>query len=129
MSSSLRTPLGRVRGLGSAKTGTEDHIASRVSSIALAPLSCWFAISAATSLDGTYENALAWAAHPVNAVLLFLFVVASLYHMGLGMRVIVEDYIHKHGTKHVLLILNSFAWMALAVVAAFALIRLSLGGL
>lgn len=125
--SNLRTPLGKVRGLGAAKSGTTEFIASRVTSIALSPLCVWLVISAAVNLDGGYESAVAWAARPLNAVLLILLVVASFYHMGGGMRVIVEDYIHKNSTKALLLLGNVFLWTALTAASVFAIVKISVG--
>jgi succinate dehydrogenase / fumarate reductase membrane anchor subunit len=122
----MRTALGKVRGLGASRGGTADHIAIRVSSIALLFLTPWFILSAATSLK-TYEAARAWAGHPLNAVLAALFVIAAFHHMQLGMRVVIEDYIHKHNTKAAFLVLNYFLCAGLAAASLFAIVRLSLG--
>lgn len=125
--SSYRTPLGRVRGLGAAKSGTDIHIGQRVSAIALALLSPWFVVAAAVGLRDGREGALAWVAHPLNSVLLALLIIASFYHMGLGMRVIIEDYINKKSTKQLLLIANMFAWVGLMAASLFAVLRIALG--
>lgn len=124
---SYRTALGRVRGLGAAKSGTSIHIGQRVSAIALALLAPWFVVAAALGVRGGYAGAAAWVAHPVNSVLLSLLLIAAFYHMGLGMRVIVEDYIHKHATKQLLLIGNMFLWVGLTAVSLFAVLRITFG--
>jgi len=124
---SYRTPLGKVRGLGAAKSGTSIHIGQRVSAIALALLSPWFVVAAALGVRGGYAGAAAFVSNPVNAVLLSLLLIAAFYHMSLGMRVIVEDYIHKTSTKQVLLIGNMFLWVALTAASLFAVLRISFG--
>lgn len=123
---SIRTPLGRVRGLGSAKHGAGHFIAQRVSAIALIFLVPWFLISLIGAVRGGYDGALAWVADPTNAVLVLLAVGASLYHMRLGMQVVVEDYIAKHGTKNLLLILNTFICVALFATAAFSVLKIAI---
>jgi succinate dehydrogenase / fumarate reductase membrane anchor subunit len=115
----FRTPLGRARGLGSAKSGVGRFIGERVTSTALVFLVLWGVWSALTIARGGYDDAIGWLGSPVNAVLLLLLMIVGFYHMQVGMRVIVEDYIHKPVTKALLLIANAFAcWggMALAVV-------------
>lgn len=122
---SIRTPLGKVRGLGSAKHGAGHFIAQRVSAIALVFLVPWFLISLIGAVRGGYDNALAWVADPINAVLVLLAVGASLYHMRLGMQVVVEDYIAKHSTKNLLLIVNTFVCVVLFVAAAYAVLKIA----
>ncbi|MBU6371721.1 MAG: succinate dehydrogenase, hydrophobic membrane anchor protein [Alphaproteobacteria bacterium] len=126
-STSYRTPLGKARGLGTAKSGTSIHIGQRVSAIALAFLSPWFVIAAALGVRDGYAGAAAFVSHPVNSVLLSLLLIAAFYHMGLGMRVIVEDYIHKKSTKQLLLIGNMFLWVGLTAVSLFAVLRITFG--
>lgn len=126
MKESLRTPLGKVRGLGSAKHGAGHFIAQRVSAIALLFLVPWFLISLIGAVRGGYDGALAWVSEPLNAVLTLLAVGAALYHMRLGMQVVVEDYIAKHGTKNVLLILNTFICVVLFVAAAYAVLKIAI---
>lgn len=127
MAKSLRTPLGRVRGLGAAKSGTGEFIAMRVTSAALGALGPWFVISAALHLDGSYARTAEWIDQPINAVLMILLIVASFYHMGTGMRTIVEDYIQKHGSKIVLLLGNMFLWVSMALASVYAILRVSFG--
>jgi succinate dehydrogenase / fumarate reductase, membrane anchor subunit len=86
---SLRTPLGRVRGLGAAKEGTGHFISQRVSALALMFLLPWFMIAVALSFKGGYEAARAFVGNPINSVLLVLFVAAAFYHMRLGLQVVI----------------------------------------
>ena len=123
---SIRTPLGKVRGLGSAKHGAGHFIAQRVSAIALLFLVPWFLISLIGAVRGGYDGALAFIADPVNAVLILLSVGAALYHMRLGMPVVIEDYIGRKSTKAVLLILNTFVCVALFAIAAYAVLKIAI---
>lgn len=123
---SIRTPLGKVRGLGSAKHGAGHFIAQRVTAIGLVFLVPWFLISLIGAVRGGYDGALLWIADPVNAVLTLLAVGAALYHMRLGMQVVIEDYIAKNSTKAVLLILNAFICVALFAAAAYAVLKIAI---
>ncbi len=126
-----RTPLGRARGLGSAKDGVGRFLAERVTAAALVILVIWALASALVLARGGYAGAVMWLGSPVNAVLLALLAGAGFYHMQMGVAVIIEDYIHRHITRTVLLLANAFAcWggMALTILCVLkvALIR---GGL
>jgi succinate dehydrogenase / fumarate reductase membrane anchor subunit len=123
---SIRTPLGKVRGLGSAKHGAGHFIAQRVTAIGLVFLVPWFLISLIGAVRGGYDGALLWIADPVNAVLTLLAVGAALYHMRLGMQVVIEDYIARNSTKAVLLIFNTFICVALFAAAAYAVLKIAI---
>ncbi len=125
---SMRTPLGRVRNHGAAGEGTGHFIAVRVTSIALAILTPWFAVSAALSMrDGSYLSAIDFLTEPVNAVGVLLLVAIGLYHMSLGMQDVIVDYILKPSTKVALLFLNLAIPLVLAVAAIFAVLLVNLG--
>jgi succinate dehydrogenase / fumarate reductase membrane anchor subunit len=117
---SLKSPLGRVLGLGSAGEGTGHWLAQRLSAIGLVPLTLWFAMSllALPSLD--YYSVAAWVASPLNAVLLVLLVLAAVYHSSLGTQVIAEDYLHAPGPRVAVLTLLKLVHVALAVAGTFA---------
>ncbi|MBI1339436.1 succinate dehydrogenase, hydrophobic membrane anchor protein [bacterium] len=122
---SLRTPLARVRGLGPAKEGAHHFITQRVSALALIVLVPWMLLSLLSAVRGGYEDATAWIGTPFNAVLITLTVAASLYHMRLGMQVVIEDYIGRTTTRAVLLILNTFVCVFLFAVAAFSVLKIA----
>ncbi|MBN9072692.1 MAG: succinate dehydrogenase, hydrophobic membrane anchor protein [Rhizobiales bacterium] len=124
----MRTPLGKVRGLGSAKDGTEHFWHIRLTAVALVPLSL-FVIGWVLSLRGvSVDGVRASLAQPLVALPVALFLVAALFHMRLGMQIIIEDYVHGEGSKVVLLMLNTFFTIAIGVVSLFALLKLSFGG-
>ena len=108
----IRSPLGRARGLGSAKHGVGHFIAQRVTAMALLLLLLWGAASAVSLAHGDYDSAVVWLHAPLNAALASLLAFAGFWHMSIGMRVIVEDYFQKAGTKAALLVLNIFiCWL------------------
>lgn len=125
---SMRTPLGRVRHHGAGAAGTGHFIALRVTSIALALLAPWFAVSVALAVrDASYLSTIDFLSHPVNAVGVILFVAASLYHMSLGMQEVILDYIARPFTRMLLLLLNAFAPLVLAAGAVFAVLLVNFG--
>ena len=124
---SLRTPLGRVLGLGTAREGTEHWWAQRVSAVALLLLGAWFVI-VIVMLDGLdHAAAVAFVAAPWNGVLLMLLSVTLAYHSYLGVQVVVEDYVHAPGIKVVSLMLSRFAHLFVAVAAVYAIVRVGIG--
>jgi succinate dehydrogenase / fumarate reductase membrane anchor subunit len=125
MSESIRTPLGKVRGLGAAKEGVHHFIAQRVTAIALLFLLPWFLVSLFNAVLGGYDGATDFIADPVNAILILLMVGGALYHMRLGMQEVVEDYVARPFTKMLLLMLNSFLSIVLFAAAAFAVLTIA----
>lgn len=121
------TPTKSARGLGSAKAGTGHHIRQRVSAIALIFLVPWFLFSVMQAVQGGYSGATAWVGNPLNAALLILTAGAAFYHMRLGMQVVIEDYIARHSTRTALLILNTFAAIALSVAVVLAVLKIWIG--
>ena len=121
----LRTPMGRVRGLGAAHRGTEHFIAQRITAIALIPLAAWFVWAVAAHTGADYGQARAFLGNPVNAALMLLFVLTGLYHMMVGMQVVIEDYVHDR-TKIVLTLLNRFASAVVALACVIAILKLAL---
>ncbi|MEM7299585.1 MAG: succinate dehydrogenase, hydrophobic membrane anchor protein [Pseudomonadota bacterium] len=126
--SDLRTPLSRVRGLGSAKEGTDHFWKQRLTSVANVPLILFFLYFLVRHNGSDHETLLASLSHPVIAILLLLVLVSGLLHMKLGMQTIIEDYIHSEGTKIVLLMLNSFFAIAIGVACVFSLLKIGFGG-
>ena len=123
----LRSPLGRVLGLGTAKDGTSHWLSQRISGVALAILGLWFAWSLVTMTDYGHANTVMFISQPFNAVMLMLLCITMAYHSYLGVQVVIEDYVHAHGLKLVSLLLSRFAHIFLAAVALFAILRLGIG--
>ncbi|HEX3485960.1 MAG TPA: succinate dehydrogenase, hydrophobic membrane anchor protein [Micropepsaceae bacterium] len=126
MTTRLRTPLAKIEGLGSAKAGTLHFWHQRMTAVALVPLSIWFAASALAYVGADQGAVATYFAEPLNAVPMFLFIIASTYHMSLGMQIIIEDYIHQEGQKIAALMLNRFAAWAIGAASTFALIKMAL---
>jgi succinate dehydrogenase / fumarate reductase membrane anchor subunit len=125
---SYRTPLGRARGLGSAKHGAVDWLAERFAALALVPLTLWAVFGVLRIAAADYSGAMAWIAHPLNATLLVLTVAISFWHMHRGMRVVVEDYIHTNMTKLALLLLNFLVCGLAGALAIFSILKVAFSG-
>ncbi len=123
----FRTPLSRVRGLGSAKDGTEHFWRQRLTAIANVPLIIIFAFILIALNGAGYEQTVAYLSSPWISIILLMVLGAAIYHMKLGMQVIIEDYVHG-GMGKVLLIANTFFCIALAAACGFAVLKLGFGG-
>ena len=124
---SYRTPHSRVKGLGSAQSGTEHFWAQRVTAVANLVLLVFLIYSVIRLAGEPLDIVRAYFASPVVAILASLFAVSSAYHMRIGMQVIIEDYVHKESSKLLLLIMNTFFAVAVALTCVIAIINLSLG--
>lgn len=124
---SLRSPLGRARGLGSAKDGTHHWIVQRVTSVALIPLCLYFLWQLPQLVSADHAAVLLWIQQPVTAIALLLFIVTAFYHAALGLQVVIEDYVHTPFFKFGALLLNQLSFFFLGVAALYAVIRLSFG--
>lgn len=123
----MRTAIARVRGLGSAKTGTEHWWMQRVTAVGLVPLTLWFVASLVSLAGADFETAYLWVASPTVSVPMILLLLAGLWHGKLGLQVVVEDYIHAEGVKVAILMLLSLATVALGVAGVFAVCKISFG--
>lgn len=123
---SLRTPLGRVLGLGTAKDGTSHWWGQRVSAIALLFLGIWFTWYLAITPDFSHAAVVAAIGRPLNAVLLLLLTVTLGYHSYLGIQVVIEDYVHAPGLKLLTLLFSRFVHVALVAAAVFAVLKIGL---
>jgi len=124
---SLRSPVGRVLGLGSAGEGVSHWWTQRVTSVALVLLGLWFVFSLVRMPDMSYAVVTAWVSSPVNAVLLSLLMGTMVYHSMLGVQVVVEDYVSHHGAKIVTILLLNFLHYVLAALGIFAVLRIAFG--
>lgn len=124
---SLQSPIGRVRGLGSAKEGVHHWWAQRLTAIALVPLSLWFIYSLVVVTGADYTTVTAWLGNTLNAALMLLFLFSLYYHAVLGVQVVIEDYIDSEWQKITCLILVKFlAWIA-GLSATIAVLKVYLG--
>jgi succinate dehydrogenase / fumarate reductase membrane anchor subunit len=124
---SLRSPLGSVAGLGSAKNGVHHWWLQRLTSIALVPLAVWFAVSILSLPALDRITVIQWMAQSWTAVLLILLVLVAAWHSQLGVQVVVEDYVHG-GMKTVTLVIFSFLHVLVAVAGVFAVLKVAFGG-
>ena len=125
---SMETPLGRIRGLGSAKSGLEHWWHQRLTALALIPLMVWFAVSLIVIASGTYQEAVDWIKDPIVAGLMILMLAAGYYHLKLGMQVIIEDYVHTEWVKITSLVVMTFWCIALALASVMSVVWIWLGG-
>jgi succinate dehydrogenase / fumarate reductase membrane anchor subunit len=122
------TPLGKVRGLGSAREGGDHWIAERVSSVALLLLTAWFLASLLLLPDLSQRTLVEWLRNPSGAVPMAIFIVTAFWHGLDGMKVIVDDYVEQEGNRWALNTLLLFLAVAGASLALFALGRIAFGG-
>ena len=124
----LRSPLGRVMGLGSAKEGVGHWWAQRLTAVALIPLLLWFVIEVIRLTGAPRAVVVAWLHGPFAAITTLLMLVAVFYHMALGIQVVIEDYVHSEWSKITLLVLNKFFCAILAAAGIFAVLRIAFQG-
>jgi succinate dehydrogenase / fumarate reductase, membrane anchor subunit len=124
---SLRSPMSRVLGLGSAKDGTEHWWAQRVTAVALIPLTLWFFIALLRLPAFDYATVKAWLALPLSSFLAVLMVAVLAYHSYLGTTVVVEDYVHTAGLKTISLMLLRFLYVLFGGAGIFAILRIAFG--
>jgi succinate dehydrogenase / fumarate reductase membrane anchor subunit len=122
------TALGRVRGLGSARSGVSHWWAQRVTAFANIALMTWFIVSLVRLPDLTYFTAANWLRQPSVAIPMVLFVASVFYHFRLGVQVMIEDYAHEEGWKLGLVLALNFYVAVAGAVALFAILKLAFGG-
>jgi succinate dehydrogenase / fumarate reductase membrane anchor subunit len=123
----IRTPLARVRGYGSAKSGTEHFWRQRLTAVANIPLTI-AAVIILIMLMGRNQAATAQIlGSPAVAIILMLFIISTVAHMKIGMQVIIEDYVHEDSSKLTLLMANTFFCWAVGAVSIYALLKTSFG--
>jgi succinate dehydrogenase / fumarate reductase membrane anchor subunit len=124
---SIRTPRARVRGLGAARSGTTHFWHERLTSVALVPLTIAFVVIVVSLLGRSHATTTQTLGSPLVAIVMLLFVLTGIYHMKLGMQVIIEDYVHDEGWKFALLIANIFFAVAVGLACVYALLKISSG--
>ena len=125
MSRTAQTPLHKVTGMGASHSGTGHFWRQRVTAAALLPLGLWFAYTALGLAGANEVAAVSYFEHPYNAVLMAALAIILLYHMSLGLQVIVDDYVHAPGAKIALLLLVRFVMIAAMSTSLFALIAIA----
>ena len=123
-----RSPLAKVRGLGSAKTGTSHWWMQRVTAVALIPLSYWLITFLNLSLNAPYQHTVEWLAIPLNTLCIVAWVLAVFYHAALGLQVVIEDYIAAEGVKIAAVWTVNMSFLLLALAALIAVFRTLLIG-
>jgi succinate dehydrogenase / fumarate reductase membrane anchor subunit len=124
---SLRSPLGKVLGTGSAKEGVHHWWLQRLTSIALVPLTIWFVVSLLSLPSFEHVTVITWMAHSWTALFLILFILVATWHSQLGVRVVVEDYVHG-GAKTLTLVVMTFIHAVVAAAGIFAVLKVAFGG-
>jgi succinate dehydrogenase / fumarate reductase membrane anchor subunit len=125
--SNMRTPLGRVRALGSAKSGTEHFWHQRLTAIANVPLTIAGIVIVISLLGRNHAAVAQTLGSPLIAIIMLLFILSVVTHMRLGLQVVIEDYVHEDKMKLVLVIANTFYCVAVGLVCVYAILKLSFG--
>ena len=124
---SMRTPLGRVRNLGAAHSGTSDFWRQRVTAVALVLLILPVILVVMMLLGRNQAGAAQILGSPLVAIVMLLFIIASAWHMKIGMQVVIEDYVHNEKLKLALIMANNFFSAAVALASVYAILKLSSG--
>ncbi|WP_181700580.1 succinate dehydrogenase, hydrophobic membrane anchor protein [Chthonobacter albigriseus] len=124
---SIRTPLARVKGLGSAKEGTEHFWRQRVTALANLPLVIFFVFLIISVQGESHADVVRILAHPFTAIVTLAMIISGVWHMKIGMQVIIEDYVHE-GPKLLVLMANSFFCFLVGLAAVFGILKIAFGG-
>ena len=127
MAKSMRTPLGRVRSLGASHSGTTDFWRQRITAVAMALLIVPVIIVVMMMLGSNLASVRIILGSPLVAIILLLFIIASTWHMKIGMQVVIEDYLHQEQMKLAAIMANNFFSFAVALSSIYAILKLSSG--
>jgi len=123
----MKTPLGRVRGLGAGRSGTQVFWHQRLTSVAGIPLTIAFIVIVIALLGRNHAAAVQILGSPLVAILMLLFILTTVYHMCLGMQEIIVDYVHDELLKYLVLMGNIFFGFAVGLSSVYAILKLSFG--
>jgi succinate dehydrogenase / fumarate reductase membrane anchor subunit len=123
----MATPLGRVRGLGSARRGTETFWLQRLTAVANVPLVVFLIVSIVSHIGADYTTVKAYLAQPLVTLAMLALVISAATHMRIGLKEIIEDYVHDDGLKIAALLLATFFAVGIGLACALALVKISLG--
>ena len=126
-SKSIRTPLGRVRGLGASHSGTGDFWRQRLTAVAMVLLILPVIVVVMMLLGRNQAGAAQILGSPLVAIVMLLFIIASVWHMKIGMQVVIEDYVHNEKLKLASIMANNFFSVAVALASIYAILKLSSG--
>jgi succinate dehydrogenase / fumarate reductase membrane anchor subunit len=124
----MRSPLGRVLGLGSAREGVEHWWRQRTTALLLVPLTLWFVISAIGLIGADRAAIVAWMHNPMVAVFMILLVVATFYHAALGLQVVIEDYVHSEAARIATLLVMRLLCILFVLRGVLAVLTLAFAG-
>jgi succinate dehydrogenase / fumarate reductase membrane anchor subunit len=122
----MRTPISKVRGQGSAGTGTHHFWMQRVTAVALLPLSMWFLCALMFHMGSDRADVLAWLSQPLVSILFILLITSGLYHLKLGLQVVVEDYVNGEGLKLLSQLAVTLGCVSVGIASIFAVLKIAL---
>jgi succinate dehydrogenase / fumarate reductase membrane anchor subunit len=122
----LRSPLGRARGLGSARAGSHHWWSQRLTAIALVPLTLWFIFSVIHLSGATHQMVIEWLSSPLTLGLMLALIVATFHHLQLGVQVVIEDYVHDERTKLGAVLVVRALCILLALVCIVSVLKIGL---
>ena len=122
----MRSPLGKVKGLGSAKDGVGHWWGQRITALGLVPLLIWFVASICSLAGADYETVREWVSSPLVSILLILLTIATFHHAQLGLQVVLEDYVSDHSLKITGLVVVKFLAIGFSISMIFSVIKIAL---
>ena len=124
----METPIARVRGLGSARSGAHHWWLERLTSVSTLLLFVWFVVSLLRLPSLDHSAVTEWLSAPLGAVPMLLLIVSTFWHLKLGLQVVIEDYVHEEGMKFFSITVLNFFTIAVGALAFFAVLRIAFGG-